>query len=59
MFIVDTAIRFQQQKIPKISLFLFLNNGFVNLFRAALYKLIFELHEDALFHYMHNKNSQT
>ncbi len=46
---MNTAIRFKQQEILKITLF-FLNNYTVNLFRAALYKLIFVSHEDALFH---------
>ncbi len=33
-------------------LFLFWNNALITFFRATLYKLIFVLHKDALFHLM-------
>ncbi len=47
---MNNAEWFKHLKIMEITLFWFQNNAPLNLFRAALFKLIFVLHEDVLFH---------
>ncbi len=48
MYIINTALKFKQQDILKITLFLFQNNALLTF--SELLSPIFILHEDLLFH---------